>query len=209
MILVIGATGALGSTICALLAERKRPVRGLIRSTSAPEKVAALRALGVETVEGDLKQPQSLTAALAGVQTVISTASASMSRTPGDSVETVDLTGTSAAVAAAEQAGVDHFIFVSFHPFKDDFPLQAAKRATEARLKSSRLMAHTILQPTFFSDIWLSPMMGFDRGNRRATVYGDGHGRLNWISIRDLARFVVAAVDNPRARNQTIEVGGA
>jgi uncharacterized protein YbjT (DUF2867 family) len=208
MILVIGATGALGSTICSLLAQGGRAVRGLIRPNSAPGRVAALRALAIETVEGDLKQPASLAPALAGVRTVISTATSTMSRTPGDTVETVDLVGTSEAVASAERAGVDHFIFVSFHPFSIDFPLQAAKRVVEARLRSSRAMAHTILQPTMFCDTWLTPMMGFDVSNSRATVYGDGQARQSWISLRDVGRAVVAAVDNPRARNQTIELGG-
>ena len=39
MILVVGATGLLGSEICLKLAERGEKVRGLIRLTSSSEKV--------------------------------------------------------------------------------------------------------------------------------------------------------------------------
>jgi NADH dehydrogenase len=53
MILVVGATGLLGSEICRRLRARGRPVRALVRPGST--KAAALRAIGVETVEGDLR----------------------------------------------------------------------------------------------------------------------------------------------------------
>ncbi len=60
MILVVGATGHLGGEICRRLAARGLPVRGLVRPTSAPEAVSALRAIGAELIEGDLRDPASL-----------------------------------------------------------------------------------------------------------------------------------------------------
>ena len=50
MILVVGATGALGSEICRRLRSRNLPVRGLVRPGSARE--AELRSLGVEISSG-------------------------------------------------------------------------------------------------------------------------------------------------------------
>ena len=58
MILVVGATGLLGSEICQKLAGRGEKVRGLIRLTSSSEKVESLRRLGVELCVGDLKDPR-------------------------------------------------------------------------------------------------------------------------------------------------------
>jgi len=46
MILVVGATGMVGSEICQKLAGRKEKVRGLIRATSSAEKVELLRKCG-------------------------------------------------------------------------------------------------------------------------------------------------------------------
>lgn len=63
MNLIAGATGMVGSEICRLLKAQGKPVRALVRKSSAPEKVAALRALGAEIVVGDLKDPASLAAA--------------------------------------------------------------------------------------------------------------------------------------------------
>jgi uncharacterized protein YbjT (DUF2867 family) len=208
MITIIGGTGFLGGAICAALASSGQRTRAIVRKTSAPERVASLRGLGVELVEADLRDPGSLPRAFEGSDTVISGASATMSRTPGDSIESVDLDGQLNAVKAAEAAGCGHFVFVSFHPMPVEFPLQSAKRAVEARLRESKKMSHTILQPTFFSDVWLSPQMGFDRQKRRATVYGSGNGRINWISVNDVARLVAGAVKNPNAANATFELGG-
>ena len=43
MILVVGATGMLGSEICQRLAQRGEAVRALVRTTSSTEKVELLR----------------------------------------------------------------------------------------------------------------------------------------------------------------------
>jgi uncharacterized protein YbjT (DUF2867 family) len=44
MNLIVGATGMLGGEICRLLGEQGKAVRGLVRATSNPEKVARLKA---------------------------------------------------------------------------------------------------------------------------------------------------------------------
>ena len=87
MNLVVGATGTLGGEICRLLAERDGPPRVLVRTTSDPVRVDGLRKLGAEIVEGDLKNPSSLAAACEGVKTVYSTATSTISRGEGDSIE--------------------------------------------------------------------------------------------------------------------------
>jgi uncharacterized protein YbjT (DUF2867 family) len=108
---------------------------------------------------------------------------------------------------AAKAAGVRQFIFVSFPPFAEDFPLNKAKRAVEERLKASG-MAYTILWPTFFEEVWLSPALGFDAANAKARVYGSGENTIRWISYFDVAAFAAACVDNRGARNKTIQLGG-
>ena len=124
MILVVGATGMLGSEICQRLAQRGETVRGLVRTTSSTEKVELLRRANVEVCIGDLKDPASLAAACRGVDEIISTASSTLSRQAGDSIESVDDTGQLRLVEAAKSAGISRFIFVSFrHPAGISFPL--------------------------------------------------------------------------------------
>jgi NADH dehydrogenase len=207
MILVSGATGMLGGEICRRLADQGKPARGLVRATSNPERIAQLERLGIELVRGDLKDPASLDVACRQASTVISSATSIHSKQEGDSIPSVDQEGQLNLVDAASRAGVRHFILVSFPVMDVPFPLQTAKRAVEDRLKSSG-MTYTILQPTFFAEIWLSPALGFDPGNATARIYGTGQNGISWISFRDVAACAVGSVDNPRAANGVIRLGG-
>jgi len=206
-ILVIGATGFLGTEICRRLTAANRSVKGLIRAGSDPAKVKALQDAGVETVTGDMKDPASINEAMKGVSTVISTATSTISRQEGDSIETVDDAGQLNVVEAAKNAGVKHFVFISFHSMPQEFPLQTAKRNAEQALMESG-MDYTILQPTMFMEMWLSPIVGFNYPEAKATIYGDGKNKLCWVSLEDVAALAVASVDNPEAINKVFEIGG-
>lgn len=206
--LVVGGTGLLGHEICRRLAEAARGVRALVRPASDRARRAELERLGVELVEGDLKDPASLARACAGAHAVISTASSTFSRQAGDSIETVDRRGQLALVNAAREAGVEHFVFVSFRENPDiHYPLTAAKRAVEHALKSSG-MAYTILQASYFMEVWLTPALGFDAASGKVRMYGDGSRPISWVSYRDVARAAAAAVSEPAARNMVVEIGG-
>jgi uncharacterized protein YbjT (DUF2867 family) len=207
MNLIVGATGMLGGEICRLLAEQGSALRVLVRDSSNAEKVERLRGLGAEVFRGDLKDPVSLEKACRGASAVVSTASSTVSRQQGDSIENVDRQGQLNLIETAEEAGVKHFILISFPNVDIDFPLQAAKRAVEDRLRRGR-MTYTILQPTFFTEVWLSPALGFDPARGTARVYGGGHNKISWISFRDVAKFAVAALGNPQAVNAVIKLGG-
>ncbi len=205
-ILVAGATGYLGSEICRQLIAKNRKVRGLVRATSDSNKVAHLKESGVETIEGDLKDKGSLEDALHGVSAIISTVSSTLSRQEGDSIQTVDDDGQNNLIDAAISAGVSQFVYVSFCAL-GECPLQTAKRKVEKHLAESGLN-YTILQPTYFMEVWLSPVLGFDYPNAKASIYGEGKNKVSWIAITDVASFAVASLDNPSAKNRIIELGG-
>jgi NADH dehydrogenase len=206
--LLVGATGLLGPEICQRLTVTGHQVRALIRPTADAGKRAALVALGIELAEGDLKDATSVARACGGVQAVISTASATLSRQEGDSIETVDQQGQLELVEAARQAGVDHFVFVSFRENPSiQFPLTIAKRAVERALKASG-MSYTVLQASYFMEVWLTPALGFDVANGKVRLYGDGSRPISWISYRDVARAAAAAATEGTARNMVVELGG-
>ncbi|MGD8397566.1 MAG: SDR family oxidoreductase [Anaerolineae bacterium] len=208
MNLVVGATGMLGSEICRRLADAGKPVRALVRTTSDPAKVATLRGCGAEIVEGDLRDADSLRAACQGATAVISTASSMpFAYQPGENdVQTVDAEGAINLVDAAQAAGVAHFVYTSF-TMDNDFPLRNAKRAVERRLHDSGL-TYTVLRPSYFMEVWLSPAVGFDYPNAKARIYGSGQNPLSLIALPDVAQFAVASLDNPAARSTTLAIGG-
>src|SRR5215468_11100055 len=209
-VLVVGATGVLGMEVCRQLAAAGKKVKGLVRTSSQKGKVNGLHELGVETVTADMKDPQSLYQAFQNVDAIISTATSTISHQEGDSIETVDLAGQLNVAEAASAAGVQHMVFISFPPYPPmtpEFPLQSAKRAVESRLKSKNF-TYTILQPTYFMEIWLGPALGFDYAHAKAFIYGEGKNKISWISIKDVAPFAVASIDNPAAQNAVIQLGG-
>lgn len=208
MNLVVGATGSLGGEICGLLADKGKPIKALIRSTSNQAKVEALKSLGATLVYGDLKNRDTLDDACHGVRTIISTASITRSRQPNDTIAGVDQAGQISLIDAAWAAKVAHFIYISYSGnFAINCPLTTAKRSVEQYLQRSEL-TYTILRPSFFMEAWLSPRLGFDFPKAKAKLYGSGQNKISWISRRDVAWFAVDALDNPAIRNAIIELGG-
>lgn len=204
---IVGATGLLGGAICKRLAAMGAPVRAMVRPATEALRLEQLERAGVETRRGDLKDPSSLDALCEGSRAIISTASATLSRQAGDSIQTVDLEGQLALVEAARRAGVEHFVFISFPPREVSSPLQEAKLAVEQALRESGIPRYTILRPTYFREVWLSPALGFDFHNAQARIFGTGHGKVNWISFEDVSHFAVSALEHPGAWNTILELG--
>ena len=206
MILVVGATGLLGTRVCERLRAEGQPVRALVRRTSDPDKVNALRSLGCELAIGDLKEPPQIEAACKGITAVISTASSTLSRQQGDSIESVDLQGQLALVNAAKTAGVRRFIYVSF---RDDptiqYPLTEAKRSVERAIAD---LDFTSIQASWFMEVWLSPALGFDYVHGKVRLYGSGSKPISWVSYRDVAEFCVAPALRSVATRSVLAVGG-
>lgn len=202
-ILVAGATGALGTRICELLRERGADVRAIVRAVPP----AGLAAAGVRAVHADLTRPETLAGAVAGARCVVSTATCFPRDPSPGAIERVDRDGTIALIDAAERAGVERFVFVSFKPVPLDFPLQRAKRAVEERLERSRLDS-VVLRPGKLMDIWFSPLCGFDVPGRRAAVFGDGTRPTTWIAAADVAEIAARAACGEGRRRGAIELGG-
>ena len=208
MILVAGSTGILGSEICRQLTAQQKPVKALVRKTSSSEKTDALKQMGCSLIEGDFKDKISLMNACKGCDVVISTVSSTLSRQEGDNIQTVDHDGNLNLIAAAKEAGVKHFIFISFrHKYGTENPLTEAKRSAEQAIITSG-MKYTILQASIFMEVWLSPALGFNYPEHTAQIPGDGTNPISYVSLKDVATFAVASVDNTAVKNKILEIGG-
>jgi uncharacterized protein YbjT (DUF2867 family) len=164
--------------------------------------------MGCGLTEGDFKDKTSLLKACKGCDVVISTVSSTLSRQEGDNIQTVDQEGNLNLIAAAKEAGIKQFIFISFrHKNATDNPLTAAKRSAEKAIISSG-MTYTILQASNFMEIWLSPALGFNYHDHTAQIPGDGNQLISYVSYKDVAAFTVASVDSATTKNKTLEIGG-
>lgn len=206
MILIVGSTGDLGSQITDRLLAQGEQVRLLTRPGSARRSRVPVAA---ERATGDLKDPASLRAACAGVDTVVTTANATARSAP-DTIESVDLAGNLNLIEAAEAAGVSRFLFVSAlgaHP-NHPMPLLRAKGITEQRLRDSA-MAWTMLQPNVYMDKLIPIVVGQPAlSNRPVTLVGSGERRHSFVAMADVAAYAIAALNQPHTHRQTIVLGG-
>jgi uncharacterized protein YbjT (DUF2867 family) len=207
MNLVVGSTGLLGREICRQLLKQGKPVRALVRDSSDPTRVDALRTMGAQIVIGDLRDKPTLARACVGVDCVHSTATATSAFSAENTFLSAD-GGTRDLIDAAKANGVSQFVFVSLSSgLNPNCDLSAMKRAIEYHLIQSGV-SYTILRPCAFMELWFSPMLGFDVANARAQVIGEGNARLSYISYTDVAQFCVATLGNPNARDVALDIGG-
>jgi len=111
MNLVTGATGHIGNVLVRQLLEKGEKVRALILRG---EDLTPLKGLNVETVVGDVLDPESLKSALEGVQRVFHLAGI-ISIMPGrnELVRRVNVDGTLNLINAAIQSGVRRLVYTS------------------------------------------------------------------------------------------------
>ena len=205
MILIVGASGRLGSVVVRHLLAQGKSIRVMTRN---PLSLAHLKQQGVEIVSGDLRDRASLASACQGIEQVLAAAHA-LDGKGDNNPQTVDDMGNRHLIDAAKAAGVKHFIFVSVQGASPASPLEffRIKYRTEEYLRASGL-SFTILRPGAYMELWAQLIGQPIREQGKTTIFGRGNNPINFVSVEDVARFVSIALDDPRTRNAVIEVGG-
>jgi uncharacterized protein YbjT (DUF2867 family) len=205
-VLVAGATGQLGSVIVARLAAAGVPVRAVARNR---DKLERLRAPGIEIVPVDLMNLAALTEACRDVGQIVSTANNNMGKGPTSPTK-IDLTAHQNLCAAARNARVRRLVYVSAYGIAQDSPVDVfrIKWYIEDAIRRSGV-PYVILRPTAFMDIWIDQIIADAiRRKGRATIFGPGTAKANYIAVDDVAEFVVKILAREEVLNEVIEVGG-
>ena len=205
MILIVGASGRLGSVVVRHVLAQGKSIRVMTRN---PLGLGHLKQQEVEIVSGDLRDRASLANACQGVEQVLAAAHA-LDGKGDNNPQTVDDMGNRHLIDAAKAAGVKHFIFVSVQGASPDSPLEffRIKYRTEEYLQASGL-SFTILRPGAYMELWAQLIGQPIREQGKTTIFGHGNNPINFVSVEDVARFVTITLDDARARNTVIEVGG-
>ena len=214
MILVTGGTGLIGAATVRELASRGKAVAVLSRDAS---KVAPrFPDLTVTAKQGDVRDPATLAAAFEGIEAVINCVqfpnSPIENKRKGWTFEKIDYEGTVNQVAAAKEAGVKRFIYVSGAGAARDAEKHwfTFKWRAEEALRAGGL-EHVIFRTTWFygpDDHALNRFLGFARWLPFVPTFGDGQQLMQPLFVDDAARVLVDALDNSQATNQTFELGG-
>jgi uncharacterized protein YbjT (DUF2867 family) len=180
MILIIGATGLVGSAAVEQLRGYGVPVRALVRSA---EKAAMLAAPGVETVVGDLAHPHSLDAALKGVSRVLLIS-------PLDPCQ-VKLQGN--VVEAARRVGPVHIVKLSGLGTALDSPLRSGRwhAQTEQHIAEAGLPFTSLHPPFFMQNLLRSATAIATLGVLTAAMQTE---KIAMVDARDVAAVAVAAL---------------
>jgi len=205
-VLVVGATGQLGGAIVRKLVAAGVPVRALARSV---KKLQALTDLGVEIAPVDLLNMAAINAACRGVGQIVATANNNMGTGP-TSPKRIDLPAYQNLCAAARNAGVRRLVFVSTRSVDQDAPVDLfrVKWYIEDAIRRSGV-PYVVLRAAAFMDVWVDQILADGiRKKGVATVFGDGSGLTNYISVDDVAEFAVRILAREDVVNEAIEIGG-
>jgi uncharacterized protein YbjT (DUF2867 family) len=193
MILVTGATGHVGAEVVGQLLERGLPVRAMTRR---PEGVRFPE--GVEVVQGDCDEPESLRKAFEGVERAfLMTAQATGSR----KLHTVE------QVRAAREAGVGHLVKLSVaeggessHELVADWHREDEAAVTESGIE------WTMLRPGRFMSNTLVWKHMLRRGDTVQVAFAKKATAP--IAPEDIAAVAVEAFTNSDLANETLELSG-
>ncbi len=212
MILVTGGSGYLGSHIVKRLVFAGRPVRVLVRSAERARKERRLAGLNVEWVEGDVTQPETLRAAVGGVDAIIHTVAIAIEK-GSRRYEDINIQGTINIVEAAKAAGVRRLINISQLGAASNLPY----RFLASKGKAQEYVAQSGLDWTAFrpSVIW-GPEDEFANTFARLVpltpiifpIIGGADAKFQPVWVEDVAAAVVKSLDDPSTIGREYELGG-
>jgi uncharacterized protein YbjT (DUF2867 family) len=207
MLLLTGATGAVGSQLLPQILESGQPVRCLVRE---PRRLGERR-VSVQITLGDLAElsdPYLMRQALRGVDTVVHLA-ATIRDQPPHRIEELNGLATVRLLRAAERYGVKRFVFFSA---LDATPTQRT-RFFRAKALAERAVVESPIDSIVFapsivydhSDPWITLLRRFSF-LPVLPVAGSGKARYQPIWARDVAACVVSALG--RAESGRYELAG-
>ncbi len=193
-ILITGATGNNGTEIIKRLTEKGVPVRALVRDV---DKARDLLGPDVELTQGDFDEPESLRAALAGVERAFLLTKSS------ERAEAQQL----ALVEAAKQSGISHIVKLSQFAADENSPVRFLRyhAVVEAAVRASG-MTYTFLRPNLF----MQGLFNFAPTivNQNAFYAAIGDAKVSFVDVRDIADAAVAALTEPGHENKIYDLTG-
>jgi len=224
--LVTGAAGFVGQHLVKHLVARGDRVRAMVRK---PEQAEALRGIVEEVVIADLQQPETLAAAVTGVQGVYHIAAVFRQESLSDAVfHEINAEGVRRMLDASIEAGVPRFVHCSTngvhsdieHPPADEtYPFNPGDSYQESKLAGEQI-AMEYFAAGRIGGLVLRPTMIYGPGDartlklfrmiakRRFFYVGRGDALVHWVDVRDLAEAFRLAMMAGDINAEAFLIGG-
>jgi uncharacterized protein YbjT (DUF2867 family) len=200
-VLITGVTGNQGGATARALAGRGLRLRGMTRRPHS-EAARALKDQGVEIIEGDLDDEDSLKRAVEGAWGVYA-----VQNTWEAGVEKEETQGHRLA-RLAHDAGVERYVYASVGSAHRDtgIPHFDNKHRVEDTVRALGFPSYAIIRPVFFMENLTSPWFlsgdTLHAAMKPATV-------LQMIAVDDIGKYGALAFTEPlRLKNRAIDIAG-
>jgi uncharacterized protein YbjT (DUF2867 family) len=216
-VLVTGANGFVGSHMVPALIDAGHHVVALVRDGEGEAQVmrrlpAAARS-AIDVRHGDVTSPETLPAAVAGVDAVLHLVAVPRDWDGGATLRLVNTEGTRNVLKAASDAGVRRFVHLGALAVVDDPSLHyASSKAKAMALVRESGLDWTILAPSLlfgprdgFFNI-LADLVRMSPGI--VPVTGKGDARFQPLAVSDLARAAVQVLGDDAFVGQELPLGG-
>lgn len=203
-VFISGATGFMGRALSPALLERGHSVTALVRPGSEGRATK-----GCRVVTGDPFDAHSFAAQIPAAATFVHLVGAK-SPAPWKNREfrSIDRCSAKASIAAAVEARVAHFIYLSVaHPAPMMQAYIRVRQEGEALLRASGLNA-TMVRPWYVlgpGRRWPLILVPFYKVFEQLPATRDGALRLGLVTIEQMAATLVSAVEHPAAGIRVLE----
>ena len=194
MVVVIGATGRMGSEVVKALIAKGEKVRALVRD---PQRAGAIQVPGVELVVGDVEKPDTWDAALQDVDKVflLSPEGPQMAEQHGKFAD------------AAKRAGVRHLVRMSILVSNPDSPLVIGKWHGEADQNVANSgIPYTIIRPTYLMQNLIGSARMIASDGAFSGAMGDG--KVGVIDTRDVGNVAATVLTSDDHEGKTYPLTG-
>jgi len=194
-ILVTGTSGHLGRLVIERLLARGAAASDLVAGARSLEKVADLAERGVRVAEVDYDRPETVSAALDGVDRVLLVSGAEVGKRVAQHQAVIDAA-----------SGVELFAYTSlYRATESPLPLAAEHVATEAAIAASGLPA-VILRNDWYTENYLGDVQRAAESGEIAASAGDG--RVSSATRADYADAAAAVLLGEGHAGRVYELAG-
>ena len=209
-VVVTGASGHVGTRTCTELVRKGFNVRAIVRNTTkAAERLGHLR---IEIRSADIRDADSMRAALAGAGSLVHLAAIAIEK-PGENYEETNTHATEILLDAAQAEKVDRIIYMSQNGADSQSPypfLRSKGKAQDAVTLSGAKWS--VLKPSVIfgpDDEFVNVLARLVRLS--PVVYplpGGGVARFQPVAVGDVARAIVKCLEDKATIGRVYSIGG-